>query len=58
MPNGYVLDVWVLISNILDCMLQSVWETLLIGFEIGPASVELMFALSVLLCLAKIQDCL
>lgn len=48
MPDGYVLDVWVLISNILDCMLQSVWETLLISFEIGPTSIELVFAIGVL----------
>ena len=48
MPDGYVLDVWVLISNILDCMLQSVWETLFIGFEIRPTSIELVFAIGVL----------
>lgn len=58
MPDGYMLDVWVLISNFLDCMLQSMRETLLISFEIGPASVELVFAMAVLLCLVKVQDSL
>lgn len=55
MPDGYMLDIWVLISDLLDCMLQTVRESLLVGFEIGPASIELMFAMSVLLCLVKGQ---
>ena len=54
MPDGYMLDIWVLISNFLDCMLQPMRETLLVGFEIGPASVELVFAMGVLSCLAKV----
>lgn len=58
MPYGYVLDVRVLISNIFYCMLQSVRETLLIGFEIGPPSIELVFAMGILLYLVKVQDSL
>ena len=54
MPDGYMLDIWVLISNIFDCILQSVREPLLVGFEIGPASTELVFAMVILLCLAKV----
>lgn len=54
MPDGYMLDVRVLISNTLDCMLQSVRETLLISFEIGPASIELVFAMGVLSCLVNV----
>lgn len=56
MPNSYMLDVWVLISDVLDCMLQSVREALLVGFEIGPASVELVFAMGILICLVKLSD--
>lgn len=56
MPDGYMLDVWVIFSNILDCMLQSMWEAFLICFEIGPASVELMFAMGVLVCLVKVKN--
>ena len=56
MPDGYVLDVWMLISNILDCVPQSVRETLLVGFKIGPASVELMLTLSVLISLVNVQN--
>ena len=55
MPDSYMLDVWMLISNILDCVLQTVWKPLLVGFEIGPASVELMFATGVLLVLSQSQ---
>ena len=58
MPYGYVLDVPVLISNICYCMLQSVRKTLLIGFEIGPPSIELVFAMGILLYLVKAQDSL
>lgn len=53
MPDGYMLNIWMLITNVLDCMLESVRETLLIGFEVGPASVELVFAMSVLVWLVK-----
>ena len=53
MPNGYVLDVWVVVPNPLDCMLQSMRESLLVGFEIGPASIELVSASIVLLRLVK-----
>ena len=48
MPDGYMLNIWVLVSNLCDCMLQSVRETLLIGFEISPASTELVFTMGVL----------
>ena len=49
MPDGYMLDVWVVVSNFLDGMLQSMRESLLVGFEIGPASIELVSAMIVLL---------
>ena len=48
MPDGYMLNIWMLISDFSDCMLESVRETLLIGFEIGPASIELVFTMGVL----------
>ena len=54
MPDGYMLDIWVLISDLLYCMLQTVWKSLLVGFEISPASIELVFAMGVLLCLVKV----
>lgn len=54
MPDGYMLDVWVLIPNLLDRMLQSVREPFLIGFEIGPASIKLVFLIVVLLYLVKV----
>lgn len=54
MPDGYMLDVWVLISNLLDRMLQSVREPFLVGFEISPASIKLVFVIVVLLYLVKV----
>ena len=48
MPDGYMLNIWMLISDFSDCMLQSVRETLLVSFEIGPASIELVFTMGVL----------
>ena len=53
MPDGYMLDVWVVVSNFVDCMLQSMRESLLVGFKIGPASIELVSAMIVLLRLVK-----
>ena len=58
MPDGYVLNIWVLMSDFCNCMLQSVRETLLISFEIGPASIELVFTMAVLYCSVKVQDIL
>lgn len=54
MPDGYMLDVHVLISNFLDCVLQSVRKTILVGLKIGPAPIELVFSIVILLCLVKI----
>ena len=54
MPDGYMLDVYVFISNFLDCMLQSVRKTILVGLKIGPAPIELVFSIVILLCLVKI----
>ena len=56
MPDGYVLDVWVLISNIFDCVLQPVREPFFVGFKIGPASTELVFAVVVLFWSVKAQE--
>lgn len=56
MPDGYVLDIWVLISNFHDCMLQAMRKPLFVGVEVGPASIELVFAMGVLLLLVKVQD--
>ena len=54
MPDGYMFNIWVLVSDIPYCMLQTVRESLLVGFEISPASIELVFAMGVLLCLVKV----
>ena len=53
MPDGYMLDVWVVAANFLDCMLQSMRESLLVGFKIGPTSIKLVPAMIVLLRLVK-----
>ena len=53
MPDGYVLDIWMVVSYFFDCMLQSMRKSLLIGFKICPASVELVSAIIVLLRLVK-----
>ena len=58
MPDSYMLDTWVLISNFLDCMLQPVGETLYIGVKIRPAAVELVFTIGILARLVKVQDSL
>ena len=55
MPDCYMLNVWVLISNLLYCMLQTVRKSFLISFEIGPASIELVLTLGVLLSLVKVR---
>ena len=54
MPDGYMLDVYVLISNFLDCVLQSVRKPILVGLKIGPAPIELVFSIFVLLFLVNI----
>ena len=54
MPDGYMLDVWMVVPNFLDCMLQSMRKSLLVGFKIGPASTELVSAMIVLLHLVKL----
>ena len=54
MPHGYMLDVYVLISNFLDCVLQSVRKPILVGLKIGPAPIELVFSIVVLLFLVNI----
>ena len=48
MPDGYMLNIWMLIPDFSDCMLQPVREALLICFEICPAAIELVFAMAVL----------
>lgn len=49
MPDGYMLNIWMLISNLFYRVLQTVRKSLLVSFEIGPASVELVLTLGVLL---------
>ena len=49
MPDGYMLDVRVLVPDFLNCMLQSVRKSLLVGFKIGPAPIELVSTMIVLL---------
>ena len=58
MPDGYVLDIRMLITNLLDRIFQSMWKSLLISFEIGPTSIKLMFAIVVLLSLVNGCDIL
>ena len=41
MPNGYMMDIWVVVTNSSDRMLQSMRETLLVGFEVRPATLKL-----------------
>lgn len=48
MPDGYMLDIWVLISDLLYRVLQTMRESLLVGFKISPASIELVFPMGVL----------
>lgn len=54
MPDGYMLNVWVLISNLLDRMLQSVREPFLVGIEIGPSPIKLVFVIIILLYLVTV----
>ena len=56
MPDGYMLDVWVVVSDLLDCMLQSMRKSLLVGFKIGPASIELVSASIVLRLVRALYD--
>lgn len=41
MPNGYMMDIWVVVTDSSDRMLQSMRETLLVGFEVRPATLKL-----------------
>jgi hypothetical protein len=40
-PDGDMLDVWMLGPDLRDGRLETVWEALLVGLEFGPASEEL-----------------
>ena len=50
MPDSYMLNVRMRVSNVLDCIFQPMRETLLVGFEIGPSSIELVSTIIVLSC--------
>ena len=47
MPDGYVLNVWMLVTNGRSSVLQSIGKALLVGFEFCPATLELRLALVV-----------
>ena len=46
-PNGYVLDIWVLFSDSETGVFEAVGEAFFIRFEIGPAALKLIFAVCV-----------
>ena len=48
MPHGYMLDTWILVSNICDGVLQSMWKASFVGFKACPATFELCFTMCVL----------
>ncbi len=48
MPDSYMLDIWMLVSDIRDSVLQPLREAFFIRFESGPATLELRLAMRVL----------